>query len=55
MYEIECAECSNKFQIKVLTKECIQYCPFCGDELALKAETPPLLRTFDEMDEYEEN
>lgn len=50
---LDCTSCSNQCKIQNLSKEGINFCPFCGEEIALLDEAP-LLTTFDEHDDYED-
>lgn len=31
----ECTECGTTFTVRSVTTESVQFCPFCGDNLAL--------------------
>lgn len=48
-----CTECDLSFEVKVDSKEPISFCPFCGEE-AIDDIPKPLLNTFEDMDEFED-
>jgi hypothetical protein len=59
-----CTECDSSIEIKVITNESeehnkIQFCPFCGDylddEASEKRDSGPLLKDFDDYDEFDED
>jgi len=52
--QLLCSECDSCFQIKHTTKNPIEFCPFCGEDLAIKDDSSPLLNDFESLDEFEE-
>jgi len=50
----KCLGCDNEFTIQHKTKDPAEYCPFCGDEITPVKLDRPLLTSFDELDEFNE-
>jgi len=52
-HEIECSACNEEFIICCRKKAVLLYCPFCGESTE-QTEDPPLLDSFEDFDEYDE-
>jgi len=53
--DLTCDSCDLSFSVQHSTKEPVLFCTFCGEELTInKAHERPLLDSFEELDEFDE-
>lgn len=46
-----CGNCDEKFSISSESDAAIQFCPFCGDDIALLSEDDDVLDLFGDVDD----
>ena len=52
-YNFICEYCDSEFLIEGNSEDEVSYCPYCGEECT-HIEDLPLLKTFEDMDEFNE-